>query len=125
MKEVIKDKTGSVTVENATNVVTETKTKHDVNDVKIKPNSDVIDVEAGIADDRIATVITEVAAEQKKLVEDTEVGENKLNDDNNVLDDGKTNLVERDITEVNVNKGAVMKVTEGNFFLLMMRRKRN
>ena len=34
MKEVIKDKTGSVTVENATNVVTETKIKHDVNDVK-------------------------------------------------------------------------------------------
>ena len=114
MKEVIKDKTGSVTVENAINVVTETKTKHDV-----------IDVEAGMADDRVATVVTEVAAEQKKLVEDTEVGGNELNDDNNVLDDGKTNLVERDITEVNVNKGAVMKVTERNFFLLMMRRKRN
>ena len=116
MKEVIKDKTGSVTVENATNVVTETKTKHDVNDVKKKPNSDVIDVEAGIADDRVATAVTEVAAEQEKLVEDTEVGENELNDDNNVLDDGKTNLVERDITEVKVNKGAVMKVTEGKIF---------
>ena len=113
MKEVIKDKTGSVTVENATNVVTETKTKHDV-----------IDVEAGMADDRVATVVTEVAAEQKKLVEDTKVGENELDDDNNVLDDGKTNLVERDITEANVNKGAVMKVTEGKHFLLMMRRKR-
>ena len=72
----------------------------------------MIDVEAGMADDRVATVVTEVAAEQKKLVEDTKVGENELDDDNNVLDDGKTNLVERDITEVNVNKGAVMNVTE-------------